>query len=281
VAVLCVVGDLLEDLVVRVARSPERGTDTTAVITRAPGGSAANVAAAAASVGCPVRFVGRVGADDVGERLAAGLARRGVDVRVQRDGITGTVVVLVEPGGERTMLPDRGAAALLGPVEPAWGDGVSWVHVPAYSLCSEPIGSNTVEFITRARAGGARLSVDVSSESVVRAFGPARFAELLGVLAADVVLATVAEAELVRPLDAPLLVVKDGARPVVLRRGDRSDELVPVVGVAEVVDTTGAGDAFAGGFLSATIGGATAADAVRAGAALAARTVTVAGARAE
>ena len=49
----------------------------------------------------------------LGEQLVASLAAAGVDVRVQRAGRTGTVAVLVEPGGERTMLPDRGAAAEL------------------------------------------------------------------------------------------------------------------------------------------------------------------------
>jgi sugar/nucleoside kinase (ribokinase family) len=276
--VLCVIGDLVEDVVVRLSRRPERGTDTAAAITRSPGGSAANVAAAAALAGCPVRFIGRVGADDVGERLVAGLATLGVDVRVQRAGVTGTVVVLVEPDGERTMLPDRGAAQELGPIDAAWAVGVSWIHLPAYSLCAEPIATHAIEL---ARRAGARVSVDVSSESVIRSFGPARFAELLGALAPHVLFATASEAELVAGVRPPLLVVKDGARPVVLRRADGPEERVPVVAVPHVVDTTGAGDAFAGGFLAATLAGAGPAEAAVGGAALAARTVIVAGARPE
>ena len=275
---LCVVGDLVEDIVVRVDAAPQRGTDTPAQITRSAGGSAANVAAAAALAGCPVRFVGHVGADAAGERLVAGLVALGVDVRVQREGVTGAVVVVVEPGGERTMLPDRGAAQELGPIDAAWARGVSWLHLPAYSLCAEPIATNTIEFVRRA---GARLSVDVSSESVVRSFGPASFASLVTALAPDVVFATVAEAALVGPVAAPLLVVKDGGRPVVLRRGGGSEEQVPVAAVPGVVDTTGAGDAFAAGFLAATLDGETPAAAARRGATLAARTVTVAGARVE
>jgi sugar/nucleoside kinase (ribokinase family) len=281
VAVLCVVGDLVEDVVVRVATAPARGTDTPAVISRSAGGSGANVAAAAARAGCPVRFVGRVGDDATGEHLAAGLAAAGVDVRVQREGTTGTIVVVVEPDGERTMLPDRGAAQELGPVDAHWANGVTWIHVPAYSLCAEPIGTSALEFIARARAGDARLSIDVSSVGVVSAFGPDRFGALFDELAPDVVLATRDEAELVSPHCPTLLVVKDGARPIVLRRADGSEEQVPVVAVEGVVDTTGAGDAFAGGFLAATIGGAAPAEAARRGATLAARTLTIAGARLE
>jgi sugar/nucleoside kinase (ribokinase family) len=262
---------------VQLAASPERGTDTPARITRSPGGSAANVAASATLAGCRTRFVGRVGADDAGERLVAGLAARGVDVRVQREGVTGTIVVLVEPDGERTMLPDRGAAQQLGAIDPAWAHGVSWIHVPAYSLCAEPIGTNTVDFIRRA---GVRLSVDVSSEAVVRGFGAARFARLLAALVPEVVLATAREAALV-DLSTGVLVIKDGPRPVVVRQPGGAEERVAVDAVDAVVDTTGAGDAFAGGFLAATLEGASAADAVRRGAALAARTVTIPGARAE
>ena len=108
--VLCAVGDLVEDIVVWLAGAPGEGTDTEARVFRRRGGSAANVAALCAANGTPARFVGHVGADDLGDRLLATLSASGVDVRVRRGGRTGTIVVLVAPGGERTMLTDRGAA---------------------------------------------------------------------------------------------------------------------------------------------------------------------------
>jgi sugar/nucleoside kinase (ribokinase family) len=277
--VLCVIGDLLEDVVVRTAGPPARGTDTAAVIDRARGGSAANVAVAAAAAGCPTRFVGRVGFDAVGERLVGDLVAAGVEARVQRAGRTGCVVVLVEPGGERTMLPDRGAAGELGPIDPAWLDGVRWVHVPAYSLCAEPIGASTRAALAEVRRAGGNVSVDVSSVGAVSAFGRERFVELLRSLAPDVVLATDEEAALLGSWRPGLLVVKRGADAVLVEPAGGTVVEVPVGAVDGVVDTTGAGDAFAGGFLAAVLAGARAADAAVAGVALAGRTLRAVGAR--
>src|SRR6478735_2045460 len=98
-----VVGDLVEDVVVWVDRPVTAGTDNPATVRRSPGGSAANVAAAVARCGGRARFIGRVGDD--GDGLVDELAADGVDVRVQRGGRSGTVVVLVAPDGEGRCCP--------------------------------------------------------------------------------------------------------------------------------------------------------------------------------
>jgi sugar/nucleoside kinase (ribokinase family) len=271
--VLGVVGDLLEDVVIHVAGPPARGTDTPARIDRRRGGSAANVAAAAARVGGAVRFIGRVGADPLGELLVAALAADGVDVRVQRGGRTGTVAVLVEPGGERTMLPDRGAAAELEAIDPAWLTDLVWLHLTAYSLCGEPAGTTALDAARRVRGAGGRVSVDVSSVAVVEAFGRSRFSDLLDHLAADVVFANAAEAGTLAGRPPGLLVVKDGPRPVVVTDPDGRTVEVDVPAVGSVTDTTGAGDAFAAGFVVAMLDGSPGDVAARSGVALAVRSL--------
>ena len=165
-----------------------------------------------------MRFIGRVGHDATGDGLVDELTAAGVDVRVQRDGRTGTVVVLVEPGGVRTMYPDRAAAGQLGAIEPSWAEGVTWLHVPAYTWCTDGMGAAAADFAALVRrAGAAKLSVDVSSVAVVDEYGPARFNALLTSVRPDVVLATRDEAARLER-DAPwLVVIKDGPRPVTIR----------------------------------------------------------------
>jgi sugar/nucleoside kinase (ribokinase family) len=121
--VLCVVGDLVEDVVVWSARAVVTGTDNPCVVRRTRGGSAANVAALAAPH-VRTRFVGCVGEDAAGDALERALAATGVEVCLQRRDRTGSVVVIVDPTGERTMFPDRAAAAQMSTDAVRWVDDV-------------------------------------------------------------------------------------------------------------------------------------------------------------
>ncbi|BDZ65721.1 carbohydrate kinase family protein [Agromyces mangrovi Wang et al. 2018] len=281
--VLVVAGDLVEDVVVWLAEPTRHATDTAARIVRSRGGSAANVAAFAAGTGAPARFVGCVGADAAGDGLAHGLASTGVDVRLQRAGTTGTVVLLVDPDGERTMYPDRGAAAeLRRPIDPSVLDGAGWLHVPAYGLEREPARSAVVTLADAARESGVGVSLDVSSTGLIDALGVSHFLALVTRIGPDIVFANADEAALLgigsaadpaatrpEPL-APLTVVKRGPHPAEVLRPGRPALHVPATAVDDVRDATGAGDAFAAGFLVATMAGADPRAACVAGHALAA-----------
>jgi sugar/nucleoside kinase (ribokinase family) len=180
------------------------------------------------------------------------------------------VVVLVGPDGERTMLPDRAAATSLTDVDSAWLDGVGWLHVPSYSLLSEPIGTAVGAMIADVRGRGGQLSVDVSSVSAVEVYGVGRYQDLLSGLAPDVVFANEPESRLLSAHLGALAIIKHGPQPVEVR-GAGKEFTVDVPPLPAAGDTTGAGDVFAAGFLAATLGGADVGDAVVAGIASAAK----------
>jgi sugar/nucleoside kinase (ribokinase family) len=285
--VLAVVGDLVEDIVVWVGEPVRTATDTAAEIFRARGGSGANVAALAAAQ-VPTRFIGRVGADAAGDALVADLTSRGVAVRVQREGRTGTVVLLVDADGERTMFPDRGASALLEHVDDRWLDGVAWLHVPAYGLEREPMRGEVVRLAAAARARGAIVSIDASSTGLLAGIGIDVALDLIRAAAPDVLFANESEAELlglagggaVAASVAHTVIVKHGPLPTDVIEAGRLAARVDVAPVSGIRDLTGAGDAFAAGFLAATLQGADAAAACLAGHAAAASVLANPGAHA-
>jgi len=103
-------GDLVLDVVVRVRSEVAHGADTPAQVALSAGGQGANVAAWVAALGASSRWIGKR-ADDAEGRLASeALERAGVELAgpVETDG-NGVIVSLVEPGGERSMFPDRGS----------------------------------------------------------------------------------------------------------------------------------------------------------------------------
>jgi sugar/nucleoside kinase (ribokinase family) len=280
---LCAVGDLIEDVVCLLATELHHASDTASRIVRARGGSAANVAAFAALTGSPSRFVGCIGDDDLGRRLCDALAASGVDVRVQTRGRTGSIIVLVHHDGQRSMLTDRGSAADLGPIDPGVLDGIEVLHVPTYSLTNDPTATSTLGLIAEAKRRGILVSIDASSESVLVDFDVDRYRTLIAGIQPDVLLcnedeARVLDVERTTGLEgAALTVVKHGPQPVVTFADGVRDEF-DVALVATVLDSTGAGDAFAAGFLPEYVRSRSLRAAVDAGHRVASRALASAGA---
>jgi sugar/nucleoside kinase (ribokinase family) len=276
---LVVHGDLMVDVVARMSAPLARGSDTPARVTVRGGGSGANVAAWAAALGTPVAFACRIGDDTRGRADVERLRAAGVDVHaiVDDERPTGTCVVLVEPGGERTMLPDPGANDA--PLEPVpAGDHV---HVVGYALLRDGPRAGVLAAIERARAAGVPVSVDPSSWALLRPGA---------IPAVDLLLPNEREAAVLAGDDDPERAARElagrAAREIVVKLGgtgalwtDGEQVIrVPAEPVA-VADTTGAGDAFAAGLLSARLDGAGPREALEAGCLVAARAVARVGAR--
>jgi ribokinase len=273
---LVTLGDVMLDVIVRLDGPLAPGDDVRARTRTGAGGQAANVAAWAASLGAASsRVLAKRGDDAAGELVARELAGHGVELAGPVvAGATGVVVSLVGADGDRSLASDRGVSPDFSPEEldPAWL-ACDVLHLSGYALLREPVAQTALLAARLAREQGARISVDVAAWTEIRAYGPVLFRELLDAVAPDVLFATEAEWEMLGGayLTAPVGVIKRGARGCIVATEDARLDLSPVD--ADVVDTTGAGDALAAGFL---LGGSLE-DAARRGLEAAARCVAKVG----
>jgi sugar/nucleoside kinase (ribokinase family) len=225
-----------------------------------------------------------VGDDALGRKVVDELAAAGVTLAVSTDAklATGICIVLVDPDGERTMVPCAGANAVGGSMPPL--DPGSHVHLSGYALFYGSFG--VAEIICDARARQCTLSVDAASAAPLRAFGPDAF---LDVISPALLLANEDEAAALTGMTDPEpaaralghrsgeVIVKCGSRGGIWSDGTQvvRAATAPVV----PVDSTGAGDAFAAGVLAARLSGASVADTLAAGNQLASRVISRRGGR--
>ncbi len=244
---LLVIGDVIDDIIVVPEHAIRPNTDTNARIEKTLGGSAANVAAWAASSGASVTFIGCVGQDDLA-RNESNFATAGVSARLQAsDRATGSIVVLVD-GDSRSMLTDRGANQDLNldAIEAELADA-KVVYLSGYALLGKSVES-VLGLIERAHEHGALVAVDPGSTGYIEDYGVERYRELLKHV--DVCFPNLEEAELLRlEGQLPLLVITDGERGATSQLGDGEELRESGLTVASV-DPTGAGDAFCGAFLA-------------------------------
>lgn len=286
--VVCV-GDLMTDVLARLPGPLAPGSDTPSRIGLYGGGAAANVAVGLADAGLDAVFVGRVGHDALGRHAVAELAARGVTVAVSHDHDrpSGTCIVLVAPDGERTMIPDAGANAGLGEVDPATlPDTAACLYLSGYALLDAGARPFALAALDHARVRGWLIGVDAASAAPLAAIGADVFGRWVGdgvVLFANEdetrVLLGGEPGDPARALAAQYgeAVMKLGAAGAVW--SDGTDECRVAARPTTVIDTTGAGDAFSAGFLAARLGGGGPRDCLDRGAELAARVVSQVGAR--
>jgi ribokinase len=260
-------GDTAVDLIASVPEHPRFGGDSQiTVLERHAGGSAANFAVAMARLGISSGLISKVGSDEAGRFLRGGLKREGVDVThlKREDGATGTIFVIVDRSGQRTMLSFRGVNVRLLPEEipREYIAGSRLLHVSGYSLVRAPQCDAALTAMKYAKEANVRISFDPSP--LVRLAGRKMLTETLGLV--DLLLPNEAEAKYLSRKknirNAGRTILEKGASIVAMKLGqkgclvmDKNDEFhVPAFNV-ETIDTTGAGDAYNAGFLAGHLKG--------------------------
>ncbi len=286
---MVVVGDVATDVVAVLSGEPAPGSDRPATIRSRGGGAGANVAAHLAALGVPVVLAGCVGDDAAGTALVAELGAAGVRtaVRTVPGAASGTIVSLVEPGGQRSMLADRGANLDLHADDvPPPGPG-GHLHLSGYTLLHERPRAAGLAALAAARAAGCTVSVDPASTGPLTASGVERWrADTAGI---DLLVPNADEARLLSgcaDVTEAARTLAGRHRAVAVTLG--ADGALWAAGSslvhrpahpADVVDTTGAGDAFTAGLLSVWLTGGEPAAALDAGLTRAAVVVGRPGAR--
>lgn len=259
-AIICI-GDAMMDVIVRMKSTINLNSDTLSEISMHGGGAAANTAAWLAYLGIDTTFVGRIGADIAGENFHKELVVQGVKHPNPPlfDKKTGTVVVLVDQLGNRTMFPDAGANAGLDEKDLPPLTGFSGAFLSGYSLFNPLSSKGVQQIITALNDAKIPVYLDLASVGTIKAFGLAEAKALLNGFAglflnedeARFITERVKLTEAINLLIelSPLVVIKRGSNGAmgllrfqeILERPAQS---------ADVIDTTGAGDSFAAGFLS-------------------------------
>ena len=253
---------MINDLLVKPLGGVTPGSDTPAAIRACPGGAAANQAAWMAHLGATVTFAGRVGARDVGYHRQE-LTRVGVRacLAVDPEADTGSIVIMVAPDGERTMFTDRGANRKLGreDLPASLLDDADVLHLTGHSFCEPPVLEVALWLLGQARSRGLAVTVDPGSAAFLARMEPGVFLRWTDGAAVcfpnrDEAAVLVGEADPVTMAtrltrNYGVVALKLGAGGCLLAAACHPPVRV-AAHPARARDTTGAGDAFCGAFMS-------------------------------
>jgi sugar/nucleoside kinase (ribokinase family) len=274
---ILVVGDIITDVIVMPEGPLVRGSDRRATIRMKPGGSAANQAVWLGSLQMDVSFVSRVAAADLASSVAY-FKSRGVNARLAGDPAlpSGVLISIVDADGERSFLTDRGANLNLGPADLPMHllDGIDLLVVSGYVFFTEGPRTAVSALMKEARERKIATAVDPASVGFLREVGPESF--LKWTQGTGTIFANLDEAlELTGSVDLNLQMQTLGRfyERVVIKRGvagaavgsRRGVQLSLPAPMSDVIDTTGAGDAFAAAFLACELKGGALEACLRAG----------------
>ena len=286
--ILCI-GDLALDVIAQLKESINYGNDTASRISTHPGGQAANVSTWITRTNSKAQLVARVGNDPVGFALISDLDKYGVEhMNLMRSGRpTGVVVILVDANGERTMFPDNGANADLEVTDLPPLDDVDGAYLSGYALLDFRSRDSVLAMIKRINAAGIPIFFDPTTTGAMKIVSREEVLTWVGLMDGILLNAEealylggssdIGEAEENLKKYTPLVVIKLGSRGARAVLHDASVK-VPAV-TTNVVDTTGAGDSFAAGFIPMWLATRDLEKALSAGTALAAKCVATVGAR--
>ncbi len=292
VRVLCI-GDVMLDVITKIEVMPDKinyGSDTPSKISTHGGGAAGNVASWLTRTDARATIVGHVGDDAAGAALTSEFDALGVrhnNLMVDK-GSSGVVVVLVDPTGERTMFPDNGANSGLHIGDLPDLSEFNAVYLSGYSPLDPLSRPGVLEMIAKIKQVGLPIYFDPASVGGMMQVPLEEVKSWIRLM--DVILLNEEEAIYLTGLsdvEAAIDRLLEDCEVVVIKRGShgaigkaRGSILVSVPALpTEVIDTTGAGDSFAAGFIAHYALTKNMQHGLEAGAAVAARCVAIVGAR--
>jgi sugar/nucleoside kinase (ribokinase family) len=257
---------------------------TEKAIKMVPGGSACNTMVGIGNLGGKSRMIGRIGRDELGRAFVDGLQKAGVERRIhESDPATGRVLSVVTPDAQRTMFTFLGASSQLSPEDITLADfaGAGMVLLEGYLLFNRPV---VEKILTLAKEVKAQVVLDLASFQVVEICR--EFIDQI-LPSVDIVLANEDEAKAYTGLGesasldlllgkVETAVVKIGKRGVLLARGKERHAID--AHLVKALDTTGAGDLWASGFLFGLTQGLSLDNAARLGCKVGSEVVQVMGA---
>ncbi|MBO6026646.1 MAG: adenosine kinase [Bacteroidales bacterium] len=253
----------------------------------AAGGSAANTISGAAKLGIETGYIGKVGNDDLGKFFENEMVKTNVKPLMMTTATpTGCAQAVISGDGERTFATYLGAALELSPddLKPELFDGWDILYVEGYLVFNRPLVDRALAI---AKSKGMKVAIDLASYNVVEANRDYMNDIVKNYI--DIVFANQEESRSLTGMDDPeaalheiasmcdIAVVKVGAKGAYVQHGDEVVKVAPIP--AKVIDTTGAGDMWAAGFMAGFVKGETLEKCAKTGAIVAANIIEVIGAK--